>query len=167
MNREDLPQVLNWRNHPDVRQFMYTSHVITPEEHARWYARMSCQEGIWLLIFEVGAVAKGFVNISRTRCQHVADWGFYLSPDSEKGTGKLLGRAVLEYAFDELGLHKLCGQALGFNERSIRFHERLGFNREGVLRDQHCDGNGFHDVVCFGLLSSEWRCGNRQREGHQ
>jgi UDP-4-amino-4,6-dideoxy-N-acetyl-beta-L-altrosamine N-acetyltransferase len=53
-------------------------------------------------------------------------------------------------------LHKLCGQALAFNERSIRFHQNLGFRREGVLRQQHFDGEQYHDVVCFGLLASEW-----------
>jgi len=33
---------------------------------------------------------------------------------------------------------------------------RLGFQREGVLRQQHFDGQQYHDVVCFGLLANEW-----------
>ena len=159
MTSGDLARVLQWRNHPEVRRFMYTSHVITPEEHASWFERNSGAPGVWLLIYEVGGVPMGFVNISSTRCPQVADWGFYLAPDSAPGTGRALGMTTLNYAFEELGLHKLCGQALGFNERSIRFHERLGFIREGVLREQHCDGEHYQDVVCFGLLAAEWKTG--------
>lgn len=157
MRSGDLARVLNWRNHPDVRRFMYTSHEISPEEHAQWYARNSEASGVWLLIYEVDSAPVGFVNISSTRCAQVADWGFYLAPDSEPGTGRSLGAAAVQYAFEDLELHKLCGHALGFNERSIRFHERLGFAREGVLREQHYDGERYHDVICFGLLAAEWK----------
>lgn len=33
----DLERVLAWRNHPDVRRYMYTQHEITLDEHQRWY----------------------------------------------------------------------------------------------------------------------------------
>ena len=157
MEAKDLELVLVWRNHPAVRRFMYTTHLISPEEHARWFERSKHQTGVWLLIYEQGGSPAGFVNISETRYQQVADWGFYLAPDAEKGTGQALGMATLEYAFESLQLHKLCGQALGFNQRSIRFHEKLGFIQEGVLREQHFDGARFFDVFCFGLLASEWK----------
>ena len=53
MRSGDLARVLNWRNHPDVRRFMYTSHEISPEEHEQWFARNSEAPGVWLLIYEV------------------------------------------------------------------------------------------------------------------
>lgn len=157
MAERDLPTVLQWRNHPDVRRFMYTQHIINPDEHARWFARSAGEPGVRLLIYERNEVPRGFVNISATRSAPVADWGFYLAPDAEPGTGSALGAAALEYAFARLKLHKLCGEALGFNERSIRFHERLGFAREGVLREQYFDGEQYHDVIRFGLLAAEWQ----------
>ena len=157
MEAKDLELVLVWRNHPAVRRFMYTTHLISPEEHARWFERSKHQTGVWLLIYERAGSPTGFVNISESRCPHVADWGFYLAPDAGKGTGQALGTETLKYAFESLQLHKLCGQALGFNKRSIHFHEKLGFVREGVLREQHFDGEHFFDVFCFGLLASEWK----------
>ena len=157
MEAKDLELVLVWRNHPAVRRFMYTTQLISPEEHARWFERSKHQTGVWLLIYERAGSPTGFVNISESRCPHVADWGFYLAPDAGKGTGQALGTETLKYAFESLQLHKLCGQALGFNKRSIHFHEKLGFVREGVLREQHFDGEHFFDVFCFGLLASEWK----------
>lgn len=157
MTETDLEQVLSWRNHPEVRRYMYTTHEIGIEEHRKWFSGIKHDPAVDPLIYENHGLARGFVNITRTRCPEVADWGFYMAPDAPKGTGRSLGNQALTYVFRELGLHKLCGQALGFNERSISFHRALGFSEEGRLRDQHFDGHEFHDVFCFGLLKQEWK----------
>ena len=117
------------------------------------------------LIFEYESKPKGYINIKHHGNTFIADWGFYLAPNSEKGTGKMLGELALEYGFLVLKLHKICGQALGFNEKSIKFHQRLGFRQEGCLIDQHYDGSDFHDVCLFGLISEDWiRVGSNNDE---
>lgn len=156
MKEGDLEQVLAWRNHPDIRRYMYTQHEISLEEHTRWFARASQDTERHLLLFEIDSTPLGFINIHQIASGGIADWGFYVAPDAPKGTGRSLGQAALRYAFEAAGLHKLCGQALALNESSIRLHSNLGFQREGVLRQQHFDGRQYHDVVCFGLLASEW-----------
>lgn len=157
MTEADLKQVLRWRNHGDIRRYMYTTHEISLEEHRNWYTNVSKNPAVHLLIYEHLGQACGFVNITRGRCIQIADWGFYLASGAPKGVGRSLGKQALAYAFEELDLHKVCGQALGFNERSIAFHKALGFTEEGRLRDQHFDGEVFHDVMCFGLLKHEWQ----------
>jgi RimJ/RimL family protein N-acetyltransferase len=62
----------------------------------------------------------------------------------------------LNHAFKRENLHKICGQALHWNQPSIEFHKSLGFVQEGILRDQHFDGATYHDLVCFGMLKREW-----------
>lgn len=156
MQYADLEQVLAWRNHPEVSRFMYTQHEISLEEHTNWFERASQDARRHLLIYEQKGVALGFINLHANSPGGIAEWGFYAAPDAPKGTGRELGTHVLRYAFGKLGLHKVCGQALAFNEPSIRFHLRLGFRQEGLLRDQHFDGELYHDVVCFGLLATEW-----------
>ena len=157
MRQSDLEQVLTWRNHPSVRRYMFSAHVIGLDEHREWYHRTSESPVVTHLIYEQKGLPCGFVNITRTRCADIADWGFYLAPDAPRGSGRALGENALHYAFVKLKLHKICGQALRFNTRSIAFHKRLGFTEEGCLRDQHFTGSKFHDVICFGLLSDDWR----------
>ena len=157
MVASDLERVLAWRNHPEVRRYMYTQHEITLEEHSRWFERATQDRSRHLLIFENDAAPLGFINIHQIATGGIADWGFYAAPDAPKGTGRQLGQAALQYAFQGAGLHKLCGQALGYNEKSIQFHLSLGFTQEGILRQQHFDGQHYHDVVCFGLLANEWQ----------
>lgn len=157
MHAGDLAQVLAWRNHIDVRRYMYTQHEINFEEHSQWFASASQDLSRHLLIFEINNISMGFINIKKSAEGHIADWGFYASPQAPKGTGKALGLAALKYAFKEIGLYKLCGQAIGHNERSIKFHKSLGFKAEGVLRQQHFDGQNYHDIHCFGILASDWQ----------
>lgn len=156
MTDADVTTVLEWRNHPDVRRSMFTQHEIGLEEHSRWFERSAHDPRRHLLIYEAQGVPRGFVSLIVADHPNVADWGFYTAPDAPRGTGRAMGQHALDHAFSALGLHKICGQALAQNERSIGFHRALGFQQEGVLRDQHFDGRNYHAVICFGLLAQEW-----------
>jgi UDP-4-amino-4,6-dideoxy-N-acetyl-beta-L-altrosamine N-acetyltransferase len=156
MMRRDLDLVFQWRNHVDVRRFMFNQKKIVLEEHHIWFERVSLDSRRHQLIFEINSVPSGVISFSLHDTVRVADWGFYLAPEVEKGSGRQLGLAALDYAFSKLGLHKLCGEALAFNTRSIDFHFSLGFKKEGVLKENYFDGQAYHDVVCFGLLDFEW-----------
>jgi UDP-4-amino-4,6-dideoxy-N-acetyl-beta-L-altrosamine N-acetyltransferase len=157
MTAADLERVLVWRNNLEIRRYMYTQHMISLEEHVRWFEKASQDPKRHLLMFESNAIPLGFINIHQIAPGGIADWGFYAAPDAPKGTGRQLGIATLRYAFTEAAVHKLCGQALIYNERSIRLHQSLGFQQEGILRQQHFDGLNYHDVMCFGLIVSEWQ----------
>jgi UDP-4-amino-4,6-dideoxy-N-acetyl-beta-L-altrosamine N-acetyltransferase len=157
MDADDLPLVLSWRNHPEIRRYMLTQHEIELEEHKNWFEKASNDSTRRLLIVEDRSIPIGYVQFSNVSKGGVADWGFYASPEAQKGAGQILGSMALNHAFDQLHLHKVCGQALDFNAGSIAFHQRMGFTQEGVLRDQHCVCGVYHSLVCFGLLQHEWQ----------
>jgi RimJ/RimL family protein N-acetyltransferase len=76
--------------------------------------------------------------------------------------GGLASEAVqlaLGYAFDELGLHRIEADIDPRNERSIALVTRLGFRREGYLRERYHVGGEIQDALLFGLLAREWRRG--------
>lgn len=157
MTLKDLELVHAWRNHPDVRNYMYSQHEIGLVEHQCWFDKVNNDPLKHSLIFEVEGVSLGFVSLSQLGESCISDWGFYVAPEAPKGSGRRLGAAALHYAFDTLKQHKVCGQVLSYNQGSIRLHQNLGFQQEGLLRDQHFDGKKYHDVFCFGLLSIEWQ----------
>lgn len=156
MTERDLMQVLQWRNHWDVRRYMFTQHEILPDEHRNWFDIAIRDASRHLLIFENNEKALGFISFHVVALGAIADWGFYAAPEAPKGTGRMLGRAAVQYAFSQFSLYKICGRVLANNEASIRFHQALGFKQEGVLRCQHFDGQVYHNVSCFGLLADEW-----------
>jgi ribosomal-protein-alanine N-acetyltransferase len=66
-------------------------------------------------------------------------------------------RALLDYCFDELKLHRLEADVDPRNASSIRTLEKLGFRQEGYLRERWLVGGGIQDSLFYGLLASEWR----------
>jgi UDP-4-amino-4,6-dideoxy-N-acetyl-beta-L-altrosamine N-acetyltransferase len=153
----DLPMVRKWRNHPNVRKYMFSQHEISEEEHKCWFEKCTADKKWHLFIFEKDGISLGFVSFHEVNDGGVVDWGFYLSPNTPKGTGNLLSKTTLPYAFDKLNFHKVCGKVLSYNQKSIDFHLRLGFKEEGRLREQYFDGENYNSVVLFGLLKNESR----------
>jgi RimJ/RimL family protein N-acetyltransferase len=65
--------------------------------------------------------------------------------------------AAIDHAFDGLELHRLEADVDPRNEASIRSLERLGFERDGYLRERwHIHGE-VADSMLFGRLAPEWR----------
>lgn len=155
MQDGDLLDVLAWRNDADVRRCMLDQHVITLDETRDWFDCAQKDPNQRLLIVESEAGPLGFVRFTRLS-PTIAEWGFYAVPGSPRGTGTRLAARALEYAFQQLDLHKVCARVLDNNQHSIRLHEKLGFVHEGVLRDQQMIGDQYHDLVCYGLLRREW-----------
>lgn len=157
----DLELVLSWRNHPVVRRQMYTQNEISWAEHVSWFEKMQVDPSRHLLVYEHDGSASGVTTFSQTSGLN-ATWGFYVAPGAPRGTGSSMGAAALDYAFAVAALHKISGEALAQNEKSQRFHLKMGFTQEGVLREHFFDGSQYHDVICFGLLRDEWLTSNKQ-----
>jgi RimJ/RimL family protein N-acetyltransferase len=65
--------------------------------------------------------------------------------------------AVLRYAFEVLDLHRIEADVDPRNAASIRTLERLGFQREGYLRERWQVSGEIQDAFFYGLLRPEWR----------
>jgi RimJ/RimL family protein N-acetyltransferase len=64
--------------------------------------------------------------------------------------------ALLHWGFDHLDLNRVVGDVDPRNAASARLMERLGFTREGHLREQWIVGGEVCDSWIYGLLRSEW-----------
>jgi RimJ/RimL family protein N-acetyltransferase len=62
---------------------------------------------------------------------------------------------LLRFAFAKLGLHRLMADADPRNRASLQLLERLGFQREGYLREHYLVNDELQDAVVYGLLRKE------------
>ncbi len=65
--------------------------------------------------------------------------------------------ALIAFAFGDLGLNRLEADIDPRNTASARSLERLGFTREGLLRERWIVGGEVSDSALYGLLAREWR----------
>jgi ribosomal-protein-alanine N-acetyltransferase len=65
-------------------------------------------------------------------------------------------QAVFIYAFEVLDLHRIEADVDPRNAASIRTLERLGFQREGYLRERWQVNGEIQDALFYGLLRRDW-----------
>ena len=160
ITEQDLEQILQWRNDARTRKFMFNQEPIEVHAHKAWSRKVKACDQKFVGIVEAAGLTLGFVQFETNKTSTVADWGFYKNPDVPRGAGMLIGICALNHAFHTMGLQKVCARVLDFNLPSIAMHKRLGFVQEGLLRAQHRLGDLSYDVICYGLLSHEWRAAN-------
>ena len=89
-----------------------------------------------------------------------AEIGFTFAPAYQKrGYATEAVRAVLDRLFLMQRMHKVTGECDARNTRSAALLERLGFTREGLLRQQTFIKGEWTDDLIYGLLSHEWPSG--------
>ncbi|MEV0899818.1 GNAT family protein [Actinoplanes sp. NPDC049802] len=87
-----------------------------------------------------------------------AEIGFtFAGPYQKRGFATEAVSAVLDRLFGRQGLHKVTGECDARNVRSAALMERLGFRREGLLRQQTFLKGEWTDDLLYGLLATEWR----------
>jgi len=64
---------------------------------------------------------------------------------------------LIRHAFDTLELHRLEADVDPRNGPSVRILERLGFQREGFLRERWVINGEIQDSLMFGLLRPDWQ----------
>ena len=81
----------------------------------------------------------------------------YQEKDYNKKYGTEGLSIALSYAFGMYNLHRIELQVYSFNERAIHVYEKMGFKREGVLRDCLFFENQYHDAIVMSILETEFK----------
>lgn len=156
---EDKATLLRWRNLPEVSRYMYTDHVITVEEHDRWFQGIPSDRTrrYWIITLKnepVGLVNLYQIDSQNKRCY----WASYVAGERArgKGVGIFVEYSILRTVFGDMSLHKLCCEVLAFNEAVINMHREFGFQEEGYFRQHVMKGGEFHDIVSMAILEEEW-----------
>jgi phosphinothricin acetyltransferase len=117
---------------------IYSSTPVTLEERRQWWRARTAQ-GYPLLIARDAHGVAGFATFGDFRAwpgyRFTVEHSVHVRADGRgRGVGTLLVRALLPRAA-ALGKHVMIGGVDAANAASIRFHERLGFEKSGHLRE--------------------------------
>jgi ribosomal-protein-serine acetyltransferase len=145
--REWLPWVDKTRSADDIRHFIQRAH-----------GQFAANQGPTALIRVDGKVS-GVIGC------HPIDWanrhcsiGYWLTAGLQrKGVMTRCCSSLLDYLFDGCALHRVTIQCATGNHRSCAIPQRLGFTREGVMRESEWVNDRFLDLVVWGMLEHDWR----------
>lgn len=89
-----------------------------------------------------------------------AEIGYSLHPDWQgRGLATEALRLILQYVFSGLRLRRVEADADPRNEPSWRLLEKLGFVREGLLRERWNVNDEICDTAFYGLLQRDFKAG--------
>jgi RimJ/RimL family protein N-acetyltransferase len=74
-----------------------------------------------------------------------------------QGYGREMMELLCHYGFRFRNLHRIELETLATNTAMRKLAESCGFVLEGTQREQAYDGDGFSDMVLYGLLRQEWK----------
>jgi ribosomal-protein-serine acetyltransferase len=150
------------RNYVHLGPFMHWATPDYSRESAREFIGKSIEStaaktGLGFGIFEKGCFigSIGFVKFDwNARKTEIGYW----IDEAEEGKGIISTacRMLIGYAFTELHLNRVEIRCAASNLRSAAIPERLGFQREGVLRQAEFRDGQLHDFKIYGLLADEW-----------
>ncbi|MDC7972997.1 MULTISPECIES: GNAT family N-acetyltransferase [Bacillus] len=73
-----------------------------------------------------------------------------------RSIGKHMMKAVLQIAFEELKLHRVTLGVYDFNTSAISCYEKIGFVKEGLLRESKKVGETYWNLWKMSMLEYEW-----------
>ena len=160
---DDAPQLFAVFSDPVAMRYWsdppQTALVQTEEMIARVHKGFEDRSALqWGITRNEDGLVLGTVTLATAKEQPRAELGYILaSAHWRQGFGGEAQRLALEFAFDELHLHRVEADTHPQNVASVHSLERLGFRIEGLLRERWLVSGERSDSLMLGLLASEWR----------
>lgn len=148
------PEVMRYWSTPPLADREVAANLIK-EIHEGWKRRALLKWGIARRTDDqlIGSVTLFNLDFNHRR----AEIGYALGrPYWGQGYMHETLQALLAYAFEVLDLHRIEADVDPRNAASIKTLERLGFQREGYLRERWQVNGEIQDAFFYGLLRPEW-----------
>lgn len=159
IEREDLPQLLEWRNNPNYRRYFREFRELNSVNQNNWFDKvvMGDHRTMMFSIIELatdrllGACGLCYIDwVNRN-----ADFSIYIGADNlyiDDYFAPDAAKTMMEYGFGELGLHRLWAEIYDFDEKKKLFFDKLGFSCEGRFRHTHWAEGAWHDSLFYSIL---------------
>lgn len=150
-NRSHLEPFMHWMS-PDYS--IESARVFIDQKPSMVLEGRGLGLGIFRDTAFIGSI--GFVSFDWNARK--TEIGYWIDKSEEgKGIVSTACKILIEYAFGELGLNRIEIRSSTSNFRSAAIPERLGFVKEGILRQSEFRDGRLHDFAVYGLLADEWR----------
>jgi len=163
VEREDLPRFVQWLNDAEVREHLAAVYPMSHVHEEQWFAdTLKLEPALQPFAIDVRA-AEAWIHVGGTALHNV-DWrnrsaelGIFLGDKSIWGAGYGTDalRTFVAWAFRELNLNRVWLKVYEDNARGIRCYEKVGFRREGRLRQDRFHSGRYQDTLLMGLLREE------------
>jgi RimJ/RimL family protein N-acetyltransferase len=150
-------KVRQWRNHPEVRRWMYHQHEISEEEHRDWLHWLQRTDKMIVFIaFVERDKPVAVVNLQNINwSMATADIGVY-TVESGYGYGGSALKVLMDWAFDYPRAFERLGVECFDGNPALKLYYSLGFKWEGCKRSAAILDGRRVNVFILGLSRTDW-----------
>lgn len=162
---DDFEALHVMRSDAEIARYLY-EEPLSPEATRSLLARKIgaaswSAEGDWLTVAVVertSGVTVGDLSLFRvSERDRTAEIGFIFDPRQQgKGFATEAARAIVVWAFESAGMHRIIGRCEARNAASVRVLEKLGMRREAHFVENEWVKGEWQSELVYAILEREW-----------
>lgn len=157
---EDTENIIRWRNKESVRKNFLDQRPFTVQGHTNWLNNMvNTGKVAQFIIYDKAEhlpVGSAFLR-DIDYIDKKAEYGIFIGEDTArgKGIGTDAAKAIVQYGFSRLKLHKIFLRVLSENKGAIKSYQKAGFTQEAYLKDEVFINGEYRDIILMAVINSE------------
>lgn len=164
IEKEDLKQLMYWRNKPSFRKFFREYNEINSSMQENWFEKKVLNDNSTIM-FSIKSIESdellGCCGLCYINWVHgYADLSLYIGWNNEyidnKGYAEESCKLLFNYGFNELRLNKIWTEIYEFDNKKKKLYEFLGFSLDGVLRENYFYDGKWWSSYILSLLNKEY-----------
>ena len=174
LEREDLKQLRDWRNDPDIFSRVREYRYLNMENQEYWFNSLIEDPltimfgvehqplllseytlpvyGDWFLIGVCGLVNIDWIGRKAEVSIYIGDKSY-----RQKGLGLEILNALAKYAFEECNLNRLWAEVYESNQAGRKLFMKAGYAEEGVLLSFTYKNGRYQNSYIYRLMRDEWQ----------
>ena len=164
VERSDLKQLMDWRNNSNFRKHFREYRELNMAAQELWFEQKVLNDPSTMM-FSIRRLTDnellgccGFVYINWVHRN--ADLSLYIgwneSYIDDKGYAEDACKTLLNYGFNELCLNKVWTEIYEFDEKKQKLYDKLGFQQDGLLRENYFYDGEWWNSRMLSLLAREY-----------
>ena len=155
----DIPKKVEWINNPENNQYLHYDLPLEIEKTINWFKNKDNSKRIDCII-EYREIQVGLIGLLQIdRLNQKAEYYITIGENGfkHKGIATKATKAIIEFAFEKLRLHKVYLTVDANNKKAIHLYEKVGFKQEGYFIDDiFCKSiNDYIDRVRFAIINNQ------------
>lgn len=144
LSLDEKKMILEWRNHPDVKKWMYNQEDIKLDDHLSFIESLKQRDNKLYFLVKQNNENIGVIDFTQIIKNESVHMGLYVNP-SVFAKGKILINAIINYSFNILKVKKIISEVFVENKRAHEVY--IKFNFQEISRK--IENN--KEVICMEL----------------
>ncbi len=123
---EEKEMILKWRNHSEIRKWMYNQDEIKLKEHLSFIDSLKSRKDKLYFLVKKEDEFIGVIDFTQLVEKTSVHMGIYSNPNI-KGNGKILLNKIINYSFNNLKVKRIFSEVFAENDKAHNLYKKFNF----------------------------------------